>query len=171
MRQFCLIGRRAWRFLAYWFGGRLPIGQSARTSITMRKAAALWTTMRSTVTVLSLVAWFLLSNHCALGAVVATTDPEPQMSGCPMHSAPAKKKPAAKTPCCKEIRAVVAKCVQVTALGMRPIASQDYAPEILLRPSGEAIEIDGLDTGPPDRFSFAELVLQESLRAHAPPVS
>ncbi|HXM24994.1 MAG TPA: hypothetical protein VN957_03145, partial [Chthoniobacterales bacterium] len=79
----------------------------------MRKAAALGTTMRSTVTVLSLVAWFLLSNHCALGAVVAATDPEPQMSGCPMHSAPAKKKPGAQIPCCKEIRAVVAKCVQV----------------------------------------------------------
>jgi len=102
---------------------------------------------------------------------VATADPEPQMSGCPMHSAPAKKKPAAKTPCCKEVRAIVAKCMQVPALEMRLIASQDYAPEIFLRPSCEAIEIDGLDTGPPGRFSFAELVLQESMLAHAPPVS
>ena len=57
------------------------------------------------------------------------------------------------------------------ALEMPPIASQDYAPEIFLRPSREAIEIDGLDTGPPGSFSFAELVLQKSVLAHAPPVS
>lgn len=122
---------------------------------------------RYTTALLSLTAWFLLSNHCALGVIAAPAE----AGGCPMHSAPAKKKPAAKTPCCKEIRAVVAKCVQVAALEMRPIASQDYAPEIFLRPSREATEIDGLDTGPPGGFSFAELVLQESMLAHAPPVS
>ena len=88
-----------------------------------------------------------------------------------MHSAPAKKKSAAKTPCCKEVRAVVAKCVQVARLGTQPIGSQDYPPEIFLRPSGGAVEIHCLDTGPPNRFSFAELVLQESMLAHAPPVS
>ena len=128
-------------------------------------------TARSTVVVLSLTAWFLLSNHCALGIIASPVGAAPEAGGCPMHSAPAKKKPAAKTPCCKEIRALVAKCGQVAALEMRPIASQDYAPEIFLRPSCEAVEIDGLDTGPPGCFSFAELVLQESMRAHAPPVS
>ncbi|HEY8834785.1 MAG TPA: hypothetical protein VIM09_04315 [Chthoniobacterales bacterium] len=124
-------------------------------------------TRRWTAVLLTISAWFLLSNHCALGIFAAPAE----AGGCPMHSAPAKKKPAAKTPCCKEIRAVVAKWVQVAALEMRPIASQDYAPGIFLRPSREAIEIDGLDTGPPGRFSFAELVLQESMLAHAPPVS
>lgn len=128
-------------------------------------------TRRWIAVLLTISAWFLLSNHCALGIIAVPAGAAPEAGGCPMHSAPAKKKPAAKTSCCKEVRAVVAKWVQVVALEMRPIASQDYAPEILLRPSCEAVEIDGLDTGPPGRFSFAELVLQESMLAHAPPVS
>jgi hypothetical protein len=126
---------------------------------------------RYTTALLSLTAWLFLSNHCALGAISSSVEAAPEAGDCPMHSTPAKKKPAAKTPCCKEVRAVVAKCTQVAALEMRPIASPDYAPEIFLRPSCEAIEIEGLDTGPPGRFSFAELVLQESMLAHAPPVS
>jgi hypothetical protein len=126
---------------------------------------------RYTTALLSLTAWFFLSNHCALGVISSPAEAATEAGDCPMHSAPAKKKPAAKTPCCKEVRAVVAKCVQVAALEMRPIASQDYAPEIFLRPPCEAIEIEGLDTGPPGRLSFAELVLQESMLAHAPPVS
>jgi hypothetical protein len=121
--------------------------------------------------VISIAAWFALSNHCALGTIAAPTETESAMSGCPMHSAPAKKKPATKTPCCKEVRAVVAKCGPATGLGMRPLGSPEYATEIFSRPSGGAIETDGQDTGPPGLFSFAELVLQKSMLAHAPPVS
>jgi hypothetical protein len=136
----------------------------------MRKAAAIWVTTRSSVVILSLFAWFLLSNHCALGAIIVTADSDPEMSGCPMHSTPTKKKPATKTPCCKDVRAVMAKCVGATVPGVRPICPRDYAPQIF-RPSPRvAIEIEGLDTGPPHRVSFAELVLQGSMPAHAPPV-
>jgi hypothetical protein len=119
---------------------------------------------------LTIVAWFLLSNHCALGATVGTADSEQQMSGCPMHSAP-QKTPAPKTPCCKDVRAVVAKCVGATMPGLRVICPRDYAPQIFRPVPRVAIQIEGLDTGPPGRVSFAELVLQESMRAHAPPVS
>jgi hypothetical protein len=35
--------------------------------------------------------------------------------------------------------------------------------------SSRAVEPLFLDTGPPGAFSFAELILQQSLRAHAPP--
>jgi hypothetical protein len=168
---------------------RAWLGQSNRKQETMSRRRILWrisndersnkmagcTTLkrasRSTTVLLSLTAWFFLSNHCALAVISSSAEASPETGGCPLHSAPAKKKPAPKTPCCKEVRAVVAKCIQVAGLGMRLIGSRDYAPEIFLRPSGEAIEIDGLDTGPPGRFSFAELVLQESMLAHAPPVS
>ena len=120
---------------------------------------------------LMLTAWFLLSNHCALGAIGLPADSEPEMNGCPMHSAPAKKKPATQTPCCKDVRAVVAKGVMATALEMRSTGSQDHAPELLIRPWRQPIDLESLDTGPPGCLSFAELVLQESVRAHAPPVS
>jgi len=35
--------------------------------------------------VLSLAAWFALSNHCALGAVATSIEPALEMSGCPMQ--------------------------------------------------------------------------------------
>ena len=88
-----------------------------------------------------------------------------------MHSAPAKKKPAAKIPCCKEVRALVVKCLQASPAVERFISLRDYAAEILREPSNVAFEIQALDTGPPSCFSFAESVLQESMLSHAPPVS
>ena len=87
-----------------------------------------------------------------------------------MHSAP-KKNPALKTPCCKDLRATVAKSVTANPIALRLIGWRDYAPEIPLPAVRIAIEIGGLDTGPPDCLSFAESVLQESMLSHAPPVS
>lgn len=88
-----------------------------------------------------------------------------------MHSAPAKKKPSAKIPCCKDIRATVAKSVAANPIALRLIGPREYALEIFARPARLAIEIKGLDTGPPNCLSFAESVLQESMLSHAPPVS
>jgi hypothetical protein len=118
-----------------------------------------------------MAAWFALSNHCALGTVAAPTETESAMSGCPMHSAPAKKKPATKVPCCKDVRAVVAKAVTAAASAMRVIGAETFATEFVGLPPRFPAEIEVLDTGPPGRISFAELVLQESMLAHAPPVS
>ena len=88
-----------------------------------------------------------------------------------MHSAPAKKKPAAEIPCCKDIRATVAKSVIANPIVRELIGCRDYALEIFRLPARIAIEIEVLDTGPPNCFSFAESVLQESMLSHAPPVS
>jgi hypothetical protein len=126
-----------------------------------------WLTVLLTIT-----AWVLLSNHCALGVVTLPVETGVEASGCPMHSAPAKKKPPVKIPCCKDLRAVAVKgAAGVMAAAMRMLGPQDYAAEIFLFPPHVSIEITGLDTGPPGVFSFAESVLQQSLLAHAPPVS
>lgn len=126
------------------------------------------------IALVTVVAWFCLANHCALGFSLASSE-EPaggEPEGCPMHSAPAKKKPAAKLPCCKEVRAVVAKSVtKAMPFNARVVARCEYAAEIFGVPPRLNLEIRGLDTGPPGCFSFAESVLQESLLAHAPPVS
>jgi hypothetical protein len=132
----------------------------------MRNSAA-----RTFVVVISLAAWFALSNHCALGTLAPSNEPAAEMSGCPMHSSPAKKKPAAKIPCCKDVRAIVAKCVTASPVAARLIGSTDYVAEILQQPPRGAIDVPALDTGPPGCFSFAESVLQESVLSHAPPVS
>ncbi len=135
----------------------------------MTSGQALRLTTRTFTVLVTIAAWFLLSNHCALGRVVAVS--ESAVDSCPMHSAPVKKEPAPKTPCCKDLRAVVAKYVVASAVGPRPIELREYQTEIFARPVRVAVEIDGLDTGPPGCFSFAESVLQESMLSHAPPLS
>jgi hypothetical protein len=137
----------------------------------VRKKAERWNGARMAFVLITIAAWFALSNHCALGALQRSTESTPEMSGCPMHSTPAKKKPAAKIPCCKDIRATVAKSVAANPISLRSIGCRDYAPEIFLKRARVAIEIEVLETGPPRCFSFAESVLQESMLSHAPPVS
>ena len=134
---------------------------------TLRKAG------RCTTALLTLAAWFILSNHCLFGFAEATVDPVEQADECPMHAAaPAKEKPAAKIPCCKEIRAVVVKPAPKTlTLGARSFARQEYVIAAFPIPPRQIVELHALDTGPPGLLSFAESVLQESMLAHAPPVS
>ena len=135
--------------------------------ITLRRAG------RCTTGLLTLAAWLILSNHCLLGFTKATANTVAQPNECPMHAAaPAKEKQEAKIPCCKEIRALVAKSVtMVLTLAARPSASLKYAKAAFPPPPRHSVDLFSLDTGPPDCFSFAELVLQGSVRAHAPPVS
>jgi hypothetical protein len=120
------------------------------------------------VVTLTLAAWFCLSNHCVLGAIAPA--PQTVADSCPMHSAPAKEKPEAKTPCCKQVRAIVAKCVTASP-AIELMALPEYAEHFFAPPTRSPLEIEALDTGPPGCFSFAELVLQESMLSHAPPVS
>ena len=127
---------------------------------------------RSTTVFLSITAWMVLSNHCALGVVALPVDAGVEASECPMHSAPAKKKPAANTPCCKDLRATAVHALKnIGARAGEFAGMSDYATAIFLTPPHLVFEIKGLDTGPPGCFSFAELVLQKSLPSHAPPVS
>jgi hypothetical protein len=89
-----------------------------------------------------------------------------------MHSAPAKKKPAQNPPCCKDLRAIAVHAVKnVGARAGQFIGVSDYPPAIGQTPPRLVAEVKGLDTGPPGCYSFAELVLQESMLSHAPPVS
>jgi hypothetical protein len=138
----------------------------------MRKRAA---RMKGTVwacVLIAIVAWLSLSNHCALGLTFPVAEPAASAdSGCPMHPSPVKKKPAANLPCCKDIRAVLAKNVTVATPGLRLIGSHAYATEIFPPVHRISSDIENLDTGPPGCFSFAESVLQESMLSHAPPVS
>ena len=138
----------------------------------MLSRSAISITRRWSVVLLTIAAWLLISNHCALATIASSAESAPEMDGCPMHSAPEKQQPVSKTPCCKDLRAVVAKSVtKATPFNLRFAARWKYATEIFQFPPRVALVIGGLDTGPPGCFSFAELVLQESLRAHAPPVS
>lgn len=117
-----------------------------------------------------MAAWFGLANHCALGNATAPFEEEAEAGSCPMHTAPVKEKPAAKLPCCKDVRAVVAKSI-VAAPIFRLSGGEEFAAFVVIVPPRYPVEVRLLDTGPPGYFSFAESVLQESMLSHAPPLS
>ena len=128
---------------------------------------------QSLIVLVTIAAWFCLSNHCVLGLGMTGPVVVAESTGCPMHSTPAKeKKPATKLPCCKDLRAVAAKFAGKTmGATMRLVRVQDYSVGVFSPPPRIALQLEGLDTGPPGNFSFAESVLQQSILAHAPPLS
>jgi hypothetical protein len=130
--------------------------------------------IRISVVLTTIVAWLTISNLCALGAMIAAKT-QSQMAQTHCHGSqptPAKKDGDKEMPCCKVLRATVAKdgsIVQDPVMLAQPIQYPAIVEILLfssLQPSGISNE---LDTGPPFVSSFAELILQRSLFSHAPP--
>jgi hypothetical protein len=126
---------------------------------------------------LTILAWFLISNHCILDAVISAPTPASAVAQdecCPMHTsktpAPAQpKKQGDGRVCCKNLPATALKKTQLLASFVAPllaIASDRH--DIFEGKRDESLSLC-LDTGPPKAFSFSELVLQRSLLVHAPP--
>ena len=137
----------------------------------MRSRSAISITGRWATVLLTVAAWLVISNHCALGLDETPAQPNAKSGGCPMHSAPAKKKQApVNLPCCKDLRAVAPHAVKnVTAAMGLLVGLRDYAVSIVPIPPHRATLLLPLDTGPPHALTFAESILQRSLLAHAPP--
>jgi len=129
--------------------------------------------IRLAVVLTTMVAWFSISNHCALGAAIAKTS----SVVAPMHChgnqpTPSKKSSEEEMPCCKMLRATIsanAKIVEGASKNFVPI--QDWIVAELIFAVKTQLSPLELDTGPPFADSFAESVLQRSILAHAPPVS
>ena len=127
--------------------------------------------IRLAVVLTTMVAWFSISNHCAVGALSAKAN----SAMAPMHChgnqpAPSKKSSDDEMPCCKMLRATItseAKIVEVTSKNFVPI--QDWIVAELVSAVKTQLPSLELDTGPPFAGSFAESVLQRSILAHAPP--
>jgi hypothetical protein len=119
---------------------------------------------------IAICSWIAISNHCAFAAVASETDKA--QTECPFHSKPAKQKQqSSQVQCCKVLRAVVLAKTKDWArndtnfCGLKfPVQQQNFIT-CHLRIGDPLL----LDTGPPAAHSFAELVLQQSLFAHAPP--
>jgi hypothetical protein len=126
--------------------------------------------VRSASVAIAICSWLAISNHCAFAAVATKTDSA--QAACPFHSKPAKQKQqAAQVQCCKILRAVVLAKTKSWARDDTDFSDADlYAEErALIACSLRTLAPLLLDTGPPDARSFAELILQRSLLAHAPP--
>jgi len=128
--------------------------------------------IRFAVVLTTMVAWFSISNHCALGGLISKT----QSAVAPMHChanqpMPSKKSSQEEMPCCKMLRTTLtseAKVVDVASKTFLPIQGWIVA-EVISVGETQLSPLE-LDTGPPFAGSFAESVLQRSILAHAPPV-
>jgi len=130
--------------------------------------------IRISVVLTTIVAWLSISNHCTVGALAAAKT-QSQMAQMHCHGSqpsPAKKDGGKEMPCCKVLRATIAKdrsIVQDPVMLAQPI-QYPAVVEILLFSSLPRSGISNeFDTGPPFVSSFAELILQRSLFSHAPP--
>jgi len=123
------------------------------------------------IVVVAICSWFAISNHCVFAAL-ATNDTASRQ--CPFHSKPTKQeKPSTGAQCCKILRAVASVPAKGWARDDTNLSDSDgYGGELALAIaySQTALVPLSLDTGPPGVRSFAELILQRSLLAHAPPV-
>jgi hypothetical protein len=143
-----------------------------RRSIVKLRVAKL---SRFAIVLLILAAWFSISNHCALGALIAarTQSATAQMHCHGDQPSPSKKSSETEVPCCKLLRATVVKTDTTARYDASAFVLQQYFPHGLF--FGGDVRHTSLpeefDTGPPFSISFAESVLQRSIRAHAPPFS
>jgi len=126
--------------------------------------------MRCISVAIAICSWIAVSNHCAFAAVAKETDKA--QTECPFHSKPAKQKEqSSQVQCCKVLRAVVFAKTKGWARNDAKfcVASFPVQAGMFVAYSPRAVTPLLLDTGPPGAFSFAELILQSSLLAHAPP--
>ena len=134
---------------------------------------------RAAVSILAIVAWFGITNHCALATALrlpmqmqSSSQAAEEGAGCSKcdHSKKEKKQNNGKPACCKDFaKANLAKNETLkprvlSGLLLPPLAVAIAAVEIRL-----PVNASYTDTGPPRSFSFAEIVLQRCIFSNAPP--
>lgn len=132
------------------------------------------TPLRASVVLVTLFAWFAISNHCALGmlesAKAAATHAACHENGRTPSKSPGQDE---QSPCCKTLRATLVDLSKpLVSFDASAFALQPYLVGLIRFPEQrDLLRPLELDTGPPFSGSFAESVLQRSILAHAPPVS
>ena len=119
---------------------------------------------------IAICSWIAVSNHCAFAAVASEINKA--QTECPFHSKPAKQKePPSQVQCCKVLRAVFFAKTKDWARNDAKFCDANFPVQAgaFVVCWSRAVAPLLLDTGPPCAFSFAELILQSSLLAHAPP--
>jgi hypothetical protein len=125
---------------------------------------------RFAVVAIAICSWIAVSNHCAFAAVASESDKA--QTECPFHSKPAKQKEqSSQVQCCKVLRAVVFAKTKDWARNDAKFCDANFPVQTdpFVVCSSRVVAPLLLDTGPPGAFSFAELILQQSVLAHAPP--
>lgn len=129
----------------------------------------------TTITLLTVVAWFLAANHCAVACLAAPMAAAPEAHE---HCAGASDIPAGQEQpndcdglnCCKSLSAPASFAKKLAGYDKAFYTLKDYVvSEFVFADEQHEASISELDTGPPPAHCFAESVLQRSLLAHAPP--
>jgi hypothetical protein len=117
---------------------------------------------------IAIFSWIAISNHCVFSALAAET--AVAQSECPFHSKPAKQKESsADLQCCKILRATVAAAAKNWARDDATFSDVDFTiEEVVVVATSHRVAPLMLDTGPPGKTSFVQLI--GSMRAHAPPL-
>jgi hypothetical protein len=153
---------------AYCLRGKI-LNEDER-GITKASMTALQQMSRIGTVAVSIVAWFAISNHCALGALERLQPLETHAACHGSDPAPTKQPAKHDSPCCKLLRATL---VQPSPSATQPdftgLLSAWPVAIVFLSEQFRKQESFELDTGPPFNESFAETVLQRSILAHAPP--
>jgi hypothetical protein len=131
--------------------------------------------LRIVAVMATILGWFVLSNHCALGLMTGSRAAADEHKCCHNRAgAPEKPVPPDQSgpACCKGLNAVVPGAIQVGA--QEPVLTHLVFEAAWVWTTHTAEKADVLsyagDTGPPPHAaSFNELVLHRSLRSHAPP--
>jgi hypothetical protein len=125
---------------------------------------------RGAIVAVAICSWFAISNHCAFAGLATKTDPA--QATCPFHSKPAKQdKQSTGAQCCKILRAIASAQTKSWNRDDTNSSRVDLSPKESVGAERLRLPLapQFLDTGPPRAHSFAELILQRSLFANAPP--
>ena len=126
--------------------------------------------LRPALAAITLFAWFVATNHCALGLMKA--DGPKEHENCPGHAKPDKGNDSedSQLACCKTINAAPVPDGNVAIDSPKALFELQFAPLVAFASKVEPpLPSVWLDTGPPFVFSFAETVLQHCLLGNAPP--
>lgn len=126
------------------------------------------------VALVTAAAWLLAANHCAVACLLPqSTASTSEHEHCTPSEAPGDKgEPAGcdSLNCCKSLSAPATFAKKLVGYDKAFYTPTDYVvSEFVFLSDQHDAPISELDTGPPRAHSFAELVLQRSLLAHAPP--
>jgi hypothetical protein len=120
-----------------------------------------------------LLSWLVLTNHCALAAILPSAAAKSVHAHChaAMHQDGKQSPTQGIRECCQAVKAQLASKT-VVKCDASSSALQIYLVLAVLAPRTDEPSAEMLqDHGPPVAGSFAEIVLQHSLLSHAPPVS
>ncbi len=152
----------------------------AMPNIASRMMLMLWRGFRLVTVAAVTLVWLAGMNHCVFASFVprALESEQSRMpSDCPMHAKhqpgkPQKPDGCSDLPCCNNLQATPIAPTKLLAdpswTGLRVA----FFTSSLNVDDSDAVRVALFsDTGPPGQSSFAELVLQRSILAHAPPLS